>query len=187
MTLLRFSFGVPTADIVAGIITTAFPDAVTAIDLTPGHGRFWNAEPALCVHRSTDDFREVLFLDRTFDLSLYDPPHVADGGQNGVMSTRYGTYRNDDLEVVVRQGVREAWRVARLGAVVKVTDGIHAQRFVRMSGWIYDELGEPYDVVHQVRAHNFADPKWKGVYSARNNGASYLIFRRGDQRHKARV
>jgi hypothetical protein len=77
-------------------------------------------------------------------------------------------------------------RVARLGAIVKVTDHVHEQRFQDQSGWVRDELGTPYDVVHQVRRSNLEDGKWRGVYSARSNGVVSLAFRHGDQRHHAR-
>jgi hypothetical protein len=98
----------------------------------------------------------------------------------------FGTYKNGELELVVRQGAREAWRVAKLGTICKVTDQTHAQVFVRESGWIYDELGEPYEVVHGQH-RQVEDPKWRlPALSARSNGSTYICHRRGDQRHLRR-
>jgi hypothetical protein len=184
--LLRFSYGVPTADIVARILRTAFPDARNAIDLTPGRGNFWRDETPLQVEFSLDDFTNLMLPDACTDVALLDPPHNADAGADSIMGRRYGTYTQHELEPTVRAGAREAMRIARLGCIVKVTDHVHGQKFVRMSGWVFSELGEPYEVVHQVRKRALVDPRWRAQLSARNNGSSYLIYRRGDQRHVRR-
>jgi hypothetical protein len=150
--LQRFeAAGQPTALIVAKILRTSFPDAQRVVDLTPGGGCFWRADVPLTVsvEASSHDFCRLPYERDSYDVALFDPPHNADAGARSIMGQRYGTYRQAELEPAVRQGAREAWRVARLGVIVKVTDAIHAQRFVRMSGWIYGELGEPYEVVHQ--------------------------------------
>jgi hypothetical protein len=155
------------------------------VDLTPGRGCFWRGDipTNVTVERSTHDFRHLPYADRSYDVPLLDPRHNADAGVRSVMGQRYGTYKHADLERVVRQGAREAWRVARLGVIVKVTDAVHAQCFVRMSRWVYEELGEPYDLVHQLH-RALIDPKWREPQlSARNNGSTYLVFRRDRARH----
>jgi hypothetical protein len=184
--LLRYSVRIPTSTLVADLIRVAFPDCATGVDLTPGAGCFWRDETPLRIERSTHDFRDLPYADGAFDLSLYDPPHNADAGAMSIMGRRFGTYKNGELEQAVRQGLREAWRVCRVGALVRVTDAMHGQKFVRMPGWVTDELGEPFEVVYQVRTRSLRDPKWKHAFSARNNGSVYLAYRRGDQRHRAR-
>lgn len=187
MTLLRY-MGTSTAQIVADLLCVSFPDARTVLDLTPGHGCFWNEgeHSRISVYRSDGDFRMLYYGDNSYDVAVFDPPHVADGGKKGLMAMRYGTYANGTLEQVVRQGIQEAWRVARLGTVVKVCDHIHASKFVRMTGWVYDELGEPYDVVHQTRTA-MIDPKWRQPQlSARNNGATYVVHRKDGLVHRRR-
>ena len=187
--LLRYTApGRPTANIVADILRVLFPDARTAIDLTPGRGCFWSETVPIrvSVEMSEGDFTMLPYADASYDVAVFDPPHLADAGEDSIMGRRYGTYRDDELEGVVRQGTREAWRVVRLGAVVKVTDAIHCSRYTRMSGWVYDELGEPYDVVHQVRSRSLVDPKWGPQLSAYNNGATYLIFRKDGPLHRRR-
>jgi hypothetical protein len=169
-----------TAALVAKMLRTSFPDARTAIDLTPGFRCFWRKDVpiAVTVTSSPHDFRCLPYADDSYCVALFDPPHMADAGADSIMGTRFGTFKQADLEPAVRQGSKEAWRVGRLGVIVKATDAMHGSRFVRMSGWIYAELGEPYDVVHQVRARPLIDPRWKDPpLSARNNGASYLVFR----------
>lgn len=185
--LLRYSIDVPTPELVAAILAVVYPDARMAVDLTPGRGGFWAEGTATGLERvelSTADFRALPQADQAVDLAILDPPHNADAGARSIMGQRYGTYPQADLEPVVRQGVREAWRISRIGALVKVTDAVHGQRLVRMSRWVTEELGEPYETVLQIRRHALVDPRWKEPQlSARNNGALYLCYRRGDQRH----
>jgi hypothetical protein len=184
--LLRFnSLGASSASTVAGILRVAFPDARTVLDLTPGAGCFWSElEPIhVTVEASQADFRDLPYADGSYDVPVLDPPHISGGGQRSVMAKRYGTMRDQDFESDIRAGLREAWRVARVGTIVKVTDHVHCSRFMRMSGWAFDELGEPFDVVHQLHTP-LIDPKWREPQlSARNNGSTYLIFRKGNQRH----
>ena len=168
--LQRYSAAKPAA-IIASMLRVLFPDARSALDLTPGRGTFWDGTAHVEVTASEADFRCL---------------PCADGGRAGIMARRFGTYRNGDLERAVRAGCREAMRVGRLGCIVKVTDHTHGQTFTWQTGWVTDELGAPYDVVHQVRARNLEDGRWRGAYSARSNGSVYLAFRHGDQRHRAR-
>lgn len=181
--LLRYCYGTPSATIVARVLRVVYPDVQTVIDLTPGRRAFWREAPPVQVDFSSHDFRFLPYADGAFDLAVIDPPHTADAGVASIMGQRYGTYKQHELERVVRQGVREAWRVSRLGVLVKVADTTHGQQFVRMSRWVIDELGEPYEQVHQVRPRALVDPRWKGQLSARNNGAVYLAYRRGSQKH----
>ena len=187
--LLRFERPQPTAELVAHILRVFFPDATTALDLTPGRGCFWSETVPIqvTVEASAQDFRALPYADNSYDLVVFDPPHVADAGAHGIMGQRYGTYRQRELEPAIRAGCREAWRVARLGVLVKVTDAVHGQTFIRMSGWVYAELGEPFDVVHGQH-RPLIDGKWlEPQLSARNNGSTYLIFRRDGARHVRRM
>jgi hypothetical protein len=180
--LLRFEPKQPTAVAVARMLNVWFLEARSIVDLTPGNLCFWG--PTAPVTLSEYDFRALPYANRSFDLAVFDPPHRADQAPSSVMFARYGTVREKELEPLVRAGCREAWRVARMGIVVKVTDGMHASRFVRMSGWVYDELGEPFDVVH-VQHHPLLDRRWKEPQlSARNNGSTYIAFRKDGRVHK---
>jgi Arc/MetJ-type ribon-helix-helix transcriptional regulator len=103
------------------------------------------------------------------------------------MAEKFGTYADQDLPDVIRDGVREAWRVARLGIIVKVTDHVHGQRYVLESDWVREAIGQPpFDEVYQVRSGAMIDPKWEEQLSAYNNGSTYLIFRKSDQKHVRR-
>jgi hypothetical protein len=180
--------GTRTAHVVRDILHVCFPTAQQALDVTWGLGRFWEASPCIDVTgtdlepefapHGVQDFR-CLPSDwgARFDVVCFDPPHVADAGASGIMGNRYGSYRYPDMERVVRQGCRECFRVARQGALVKVTDAVHGGRLVRMSRWVTDELGEPFDIVHQTRTRSLIDPKWGLQQHAYNNGSTFLVFR----------
>lgn len=182
--------GRSSAEVVAAILRDLFPDARTVLDLTPGRGRFWSESVPthVSVRFSEYDFRCLPLEVNAVDVAVFDPPHIADAGQRSIMRQRFGTYPQRELAQVIRDGAREAFRVAALGCVVKVCDHVHEQRFQDMSGWVCGELGAPYEKVHQVRARSIRDPKWREPQlSAYSNGSSYLIFRKGEQRHLRRI
>jgi hypothetical protein len=179
------------AEIIAESLATFFPDALTCIDFTYGNGKFWNADkfpvkPKVDHTEPGVDFRDTHIEDGKFDVVIFDPPHNADAGQDSVMGQRFDTYANADLEAVIRAGCAEAWRVARLGTIVKVCDQTHGQLFQWEWGWVVETLGLPYDITHGTRKSSMEDPRWtaKGPpLSARSNGAVYLIHRKGEQKH----
>jgi len=174
--------------IVARMIAIVWPGTRTVLDPTWGQGAFWSRTDDYVVTGTdvvpergpdgTADCRNLPHADGSFDLVVFDPPHNADAGAASVMGNRYGTYRGPELEEVVRVGSREAWRVGRLGCLIKVTDGVHGGRLVLMSRWVMEELGDPYDIVHKTRERPMVDPRWRAQRHAYNNGATFLAYRR---------
>src|SRR5438552_3708873 len=67
--LMRFMVGASSAEIVASILRVSFPDARTALDLTPGRGCFWSetVPPHVAVHFSEHDFRQLPLEDNGID------------------------------------------------------------------------------------------------------------------------
>jgi hypothetical protein len=198
MTLLRFMQPtIPTATIIALILRVAFPDADTALDVTYGNGAFWDGSAHVDVTavdqdetrapNGTADFQDLPYDDEEFDVVLLDPPHVADGGKDGIMAQRFGTYTAEQLERAVRIGTAESWRASKLGIIVKVTDAVHGSTYVSESDWVRESIDAPlYDVVHQTRSGALVDPKWDEQLSAYNNGSTYLVFRKDGPLHKRR-
>jgi hypothetical protein len=176
------------ATIVASILRVSFPDAHTAIDLTPGSRNFWSETIPInvTVSFSPFDFTALPYADGSVDVALIDPPHLADCGSASVMRQRYGTYRASELRSVVQAGARDAMRVGRVGAIVKICDHIHEGRFQNMTRWVEDVLGDPYDVIHRVGHRTPTGHNWHEQLSARNNGSTFLVFRHGSQTHKRR-
>jgi hypothetical protein len=176
-----------TAHLIARIGRVLLPDARTALNATPGNGNFFSESvpTRLVVTSSVHDARDLPYADRSFDLVLTDLPHNADGGRESIMRARYDTVSDADIEPLFRAAARESMRVARLGLIFKVCPQVHGSRFNDQTEWIRDELGVPYQEIHDVR------PRWAGArqppqYSAYVNGAVYLIYRRGSQYHRAR-
>jgi hypothetical protein len=199
MPLLRYCPpGMATADIVAAILLTSFPEAKDVMDATYGSGNFWNNSahvPLVAAHdldptrapSGEMDFRVLKYGDASFDVVTFDPPHLADGGEDSVMAGRFGTVASQEqLENLILDGVREVWRVCHLGIIVKVTNHVHGRVFVNEVDLVAEALGwnQPvYDQVHQVRTHAFVDPKWGDQRSAYNNGSTYLVYKKDSQIH----
>jgi hypothetical protein len=186
--LLRFEIlGVTSpsnAHVLAKVCRTIYPDAVTALDLSPGERCFWSERvpTGLTVTFSPHDFTCTPYADRSFDLPIIDPPHLGGLGEGSFMRARYGTYSTKELPKVIRAGAREAWRLARIGALVKVCDHVNSAHFRRETGWVIDAVGqEPYEVVHIIRPP-VGSARWpEEPLSARSNGSTLLLFRRGSK------
>lgn len=172
-------------------IHLAFRDAHTAIDLTAAHGGFWKppVPPALAITTNNLDLTSAADLhvdftntdlpDDSYDLAVYDPPHLADLGADSIMGRRFGTAMGSDgLDQLVTAGVHEAWRIARVGILVKLADSSHGGEFLQLSRWVVEHLDvEPYFVAHTTRSQ-LEDGKWKVQRVPRSNGAVYLVWRK---------
>lgn len=169
-------------------IDLAFRDAYTVLDLTYARGGFWRRgwPPAISLTTSnidpdakTDrhlDFTATGLPDGAFDLVVLDPPHLADLGPGSIMRRRFGTVRGTDgLELMIREAIREAWRICSVGIIVKLADHSHAGEYLMLTAWAASELGvRPYWCAQTSRAP-FGRSK---TLAPRSNGADWLIWRR---------
>ena len=199
--LLRFNVDRPTAWVVTKILATCFPDARDAMDATYGSGNFWDGSAHVDVVAAHDrdrgrapsgvqDVTDLKYGERSFDVVAFDPPHLGEAAEGGVMGAHFGTADTETIKRTIMLGTRECWRVCELGILVKVTDHVHGELYLLESDWVMEALDwqTPYEVVYQVRGHAMIDPKWgTPQLSAYNNGAAFLVFRRGDQRHVERT
>jgi hypothetical protein len=177
-----------------------FPDAAIVLDTTRGKGRFWDGSVPVS---ATDldispygnphvvgNFTSLGFPDGSFDVCVFDPPYLADVSRSnsGVVGRRFGSFATlADVQRAVEAGCREAWRVSRLGVIVKARQHIHESRFVDMVGWMRGAVPAPiFGQVEQVRPIKLTDPKWRDQLSVWSNSATFLAFRHGDQRHVGR-
>jgi hypothetical protein len=184
------------------IFSVLFPDADTVLDTTFGKGSFWRKiEPAELKITGMDvnpiraqdligDFRLLPFAPGAFDVVVFDPPYQTDMGHGmpSIMGSRYNDFPTiADLHSAVHQGCQEAWRVARLGIIVKCQDYIHASKPVWMSKWVWDAMPagiEPYDVLYLKRASKLLDPKWTRQLSLWRNHSTFWIYRKDGLQHK---
>jgi hypothetical protein len=173
-----------------------FLDAETALDMTYGNGGFWGGsahvrvtahdiDPLRAPH-GVADFRNLPYDDDAYDVALFDGPHLADSSQGSIMGDQFGTYPDAELKEAIQDGAREAWRVGRLGCVIKVTDHVHGELFQEQTDWVKEALGIPlFEKVHQTRSRSLIDPKWEQPQlSAYNNGSTYLIFSKRGPLHR---
>jgi len=182
-----------TAHVIGKIFEVCFGGAQSILDVTPGQGNFWRADvplPARKQDASLADFRFLPFDDQSWDVVAFDPPHLAGLGRTSYFRSRYGTYQASELPDVIRRGALEAWRVAAVGLICKVTDHVNSAHFKRESQWVIEAIGqEPFEVVHVTRTA-VGSARWTDKQmSARNNGSTLLIFKRGSKyrRRNARV
>ena len=74
-----------------------------------------------------------------------------------------------------------AWGAA--GVIVKVCDHVHELQFQDESGWVREAIGQPkYEQVHGLDTPMPIRRNGEPL-TADNNGSTYLVFRRGSQRH----
>ena len=72
------------------------------------HGKKVNVNPDVI-----GDFRDIPFESNTFDLVVFDPPHLKWAGPNGIMKAQYGQLDKDNWPDDLTQGFHECMRVLR--------------------------------------------------------------------------
>jgi len=187
-----------TGAIVKSIVLVAFPEARTILDVTYGLGNFWSegAPVPVTAHdlaperapNGVMDYTDLQYDDATWDVVTLDPRHLANGGEDSVMTNRFGTAATqEEIDNQIIDGTRECWRVCSMGLIVKVTNHVHAATFQYEQGLVEEALDWKipyYDLVYQVRDHAFIDPTWGPQKSAYNNGSVYIILKKGSQLHR---
>lgn len=59
------------------------------------------------------DFRDMPFLDNTYDLIVFDPPHLITAGENSWLRKKYGKLDKVNWESDITKGFRECMRVLK--------------------------------------------------------------------------
>lgn len=192
---LRY-MAIDSAEATRRLVHLVFRDCSTALDVTHAHAGFWRdpLPPGLTLTINDFnpasradlhlDFRSTGLPDGAYDLVVFDPPHLADGGKTGIMARRFGTVRGiTALRELIQDGAREAWRVAAIGVLVKVVDYAHQGQHRQLSRWVEAALTEaPYTDLHAI-GHTLTDGKWRACRVPRNNGSIYSTFRKSGPLH----
>ncbi len=130
-------------EVIASILEVEFPDIETVADLTWGKGAFWkdtNSVHVIGLDRKPRygaqvgaDARHVPLVNEAVDVVIFDPPH-----QHGVSKTTTLRHQADydrmpnqkDIHQLLADVAPEIRRVARVGAIIKLTDMVEAGRFM---------------------------------------------------------
>lgn len=77
-------------------------------------------EDTLCDGRSlrvtpdvVGDFRNIPYPDATFNLVVFDPPHLLKVGENSWLAKKYGKLNPDSWKEDIKQGFSECFRVLK--------------------------------------------------------------------------
>ncbi len=171
------------------------------LDATVNIGRFWRGSkrkiigidinPAFRPTVVADNSR-MPFADKTFDVVVYDPPHIPNQGKDVQkdFNTRFGLTLRSTKENgysfthMFPPFVAEAFRVLKPEGILfcKITDYIHNHRYQ----WAHLELINvvksvgfcPCDCIIKLRKGPIVDPKWKVAHHARRHHCYWIVFRK---------
>jgi hypothetical protein len=65
-----------------------------------------------------NDFRDLPYKNESFNLIVFDPPHMNSLGKNSWMNKKYGTLEKEGWEEYLSMGFNECWRVLRRGGTL---------------------------------------------------------------------
>lgn len=174
------------------------------LDATINGGRFWKGSkrPVTGLDFEAGHAPDVVgdntampFADMTFDVVVYDPPHIPNQGRDNQkdFSKRFGLGPKSPKEhgytftYTFPFFLREAWRVLRPEGTLfcKITDYIHNHRYQ----WAHVELITaargvgflPCDCIVKVRKGPIVDPKWKVAHHSRRQHCYWLVFRKSEK------
>jgi SAM-dependent methyltransferase len=171
------------------------------LDATVNGGRFWRGSKRKIigldiagVHRPTivGDNSRMPFADASFDVIVYDPPHIPNQGRDNQKDfhTRFGLGERSPKEhgysfsYLFPDFVREAWRVLKTEGVLlcKITDYVHDHQYQ----WAHVDLIQAArargftacDCIIKTRKGPIIDPKWKIAHHSRRQHCYWLVFRK---------
>lgn len=174
------------------------------LDATVNGGRFWrdskrpviglDIEPSHRPQIVADNTR-MPFKDGSFDVVVYDPPHIPNQGKDKQKDfhVRFGLGDRSPKEMgytfthTYPPFVKEAHRVLRREGVLfcKITDYIHHHRYQ----WAHVELVRAAravgfiacDCIIKIRKGPIIDPKWKVAHHTRRQHCYWLVFRKSNK------
>ena len=165
------------------------------LDTNYGAGRFWRGTfwPIVSLDSSTPadikaDNRWLPFLPESFDVVVYDPPHLAErhiGAEYGGMQALYGQGTgSESMAGDFPLFLAEAARVLRPGGVLlaKLTDNVHRgkNQWEHFAFMLYaSDILQVCDLIIKTRKGPMMDPKWKNAYHARKRHCFWIICRKG--------
>jgi hypothetical protein len=171
------------------------------LDATVNGGRFWRGSKRPVIgmdiepsHRPNliADNTSMPFRDRSFDVIVYDPPHIPNQGKDRSkdFNTRFGLVLRSSKENhytfshTFPPFLQEAKRVLRAEGILlcKITDYVHHHRYQWAHIDFINAAREaeltPCDCIVKVRKGPIIDPKWKTAHHSRRQHCYWIVFRK---------
>lgn len=154
---------------------------VVGLDINPEH------KPAIVA-----DNRDMPFEDGSFEVIVYDPPHIPNQGKDASkdFNTRFGLTLKSPKEhgysfsFMYPAFVAEAYRVLCKEGILlcKIADYVHGHRYQWAHLDFINAAREAgfcaCDCIIKVRQGPIVDPRWKTAHHARRQHCYWLIFRK---------
>lgn len=171
------------------------------LDATVNSGRFWanSNRPVIGIDIKEEHRPEVVadntkmpFAPATFDVVVYDPPHIPNQGKDKSkdFNSRFGLVVRSPKENkytfthTFAPFLSEAWVVLRDEGILfcKLADYVHHHQYQ----WAHVEFIEAArsvgfracDCIIKMRKAPIIDPKWKTAHHSRRQHAYWLVFRK---------
>ena len=80
---------------------------IDVLPLKKKYGDNFTVEPDII-----GDFRNMKFENNSFEMVIFDPPHV-NFGETSLMAKKYGTIKNMNIKEDLKKGFGECWRVLK--------------------------------------------------------------------------
>lgn len=171
------------------------------LDATVNRGRFWKGSTWPVTGMDIDprykpdvvgDNTDMPFDDASFDVVVYDPPHIPNQGKDKKkdFQIRFGLVISSSKENgytfshTFPPFLKEAYRVLNEEGVLfsKITDYVHHHRYQ----WAHIDLitaaravgFTPCDCIIKIRKGPIIDPKWKTAHHTRRQHCYWLVFRK---------
>jgi SAM-dependent methyltransferase len=171
------------------------------LDATVNGARFWRGShrPVVGIdiqgkHRPdvVADNTQLPFAPSTFDVIVYDPPHIPNQGKDKSkdFNFRFGLVVRSSKENkytfthTFDPFLQEAWKTLREEGILfcKLTDYVHHHQYQ----WAHVDFIEAArkigfracDCIIKVRNGPIIDPKWKTAHHSRRQHSYWLIFRK---------
>lgn len=96
------------------------PDSplVTFMDIREGEVEFSEGRKITIKPDIVGDFRAIPFYNGTYDMVVFDPPHLLRAGKSSWLAKKYGVLNKDTWESDIRVGFYECFRVLKKGGVL---------------------------------------------------------------------
>lgn len=90
---------------------------VTYMDIREGEVELSDGRKITVKPDIVGDFRAIPFYNETYDMVVFDPPHLLRAGKSSWLAKKYGVLNKDTWESDIRVGFYECFRVLKKGGV----------------------------------------------------------------------